>query len=250
MPFSTFRFAVLALAVSGAVACHRGRVAPELAPDTQFALAMRSFRAGRWADARTRFQRLNFDLAARDVLLPAVRYYSAECLFGRGELLTAARDLRRVADDYPADSLAPVALLRAGDAYEQLWRHVQLDATNGQTALATWQELAGRYPDTRAAQLAALRIHDLQDRFARKDFESGIFYFKRGGFDSAILYFRGLIAQYPGASVVPEAFVKLVESYRAIGYHEELNETCAHLRQYFGARADVRRVCGDRNPGR
>jgi len=239
-----------ALAVATLAACHHGRLGAPLTPTTEFAAAMRSFRQGRWSNARDRLQRLNYELGTRDSLLPSVRFYSAECLMGLGQLLTAAHDFRRMADDYPSDSLAPVALLRAGDAYDRLWRRIALDPSNGQTALATYQELAGRYPDTPPARLAALRIRDLQDRFARKDYESGLFYFKRGGYDSAILYFRSLIAQYPGASVVPEAFVKLVEAYRAIGYREELNETCAHLRQYYGGRADVRKVCGDRNPRR
>jgi len=247
--FRLHRPVAAALVAAALAACHHTPPA-EPTPTGEYQAAMRNFRAGRWSAARERLQRLNFDLGPRDSLLPTVRFYSAECLMGQGQLLTAAHDFRRMADDYPTDSLAPYALLRAGDAYDRLWSRVALDPSNGQTALATYQELAGRYPDTRASQIAALRIRDLQDRFARKDFESGLFYFKRGGYDSAILYFRSLIAQYPGASVVPDAFVKLVQAYRAIGYHEELNETCAHLRQYYGTRADVRKACGDRNPGR
>jgi len=106
---------------------------------------------------------------------------------------------------------------------------------------------ANRVP---AARLGEVRMHAIQDRFAEKDFDNAQFYFRRGAYDSAILYLRNLIATYPSAGVVPDAFVMLVRAYRQIGYREEREETCEHLRQYYGGRADVRQVCGTGSPGR
>lgn len=247
--FMPKRVLVLALLL-GAAACHRFNPRDFPEPDALFSAAMREFRNGNFAKALEGFDVLAFELATRDTLLPRVRFYSAECRYGMGEFLTASRDFRRVTDDFPADSLAPYALLRAGDAFARLWRDVELDPTHGQTAIATYQELVGRFPDTPAARLAGVRLHTLQEQFARKDFETGVFYFKRGGFDSAILYFRSIIAAYPSAAVVPDAFIKLVQSYNAIGYREEREETCAHLRQYYPNRTEVRQICGNGNPGR
>lgn len=221
-----------------------------MSPEEQYARAMRLFRAGDFAHAQEGFQRLQFDLPGRDTLLARARFFNAESYAGMNEFITAAREFRRVADDFPSDQLAPVALLRVGDQYGRLWRRPELDPSNGETALAAYQELIGRYPDTQAAQTAALRVQQLHELYARKDFENGMFYYKRGGFDSAILYFRALIAAYPDATVVPDAYIKLVESYTRIGYREEKDETCAHLRQYFGGRADVRHVCGNGSTGR
>ena len=231
-------------------ACHGAAGRPQTSPETQFAGAMHDFRTGRFSRAAVDFQRLQFDLPARDTLLAPAGFYLAESHAAQGDQITAAREFRRVADDYPSDPLAPFALLRVGDQYQRLWRRPELDPTHGETALATYQELIGRYPESPAAAIAAIRVRQVQDQYARKDFMNGLFYFRRGGFDSAILYFRALIAAYPGSAVVPEAYVKLVEAYRSIGYREEREETCAHLRQYFGGRADVRAVCGDGNTGR
>lgn len=249
--FMPTRLLLPAALLLAAASCHRfnpGEFRTD--PEGLYAVSLREFRGGRFAQALEGFNVLSFELAQRDTLLPKVRFYQAEARFGLNDFLTAARDFRRVADDFPADSLAPYALLRAGDAYARMWRDVELDPTHGQTAMATWQELAGRFPDTPAARLAGVRLRDIQDAFARKDYQTGLFYFRRGGFDSAILYFRGIIANYPSTSVVPEAFVSLVQAYQAIGYREERDETCAHLRQYYANRADVRRICGDGNPGR
>lgn len=219
-------------------------------PERLFEMSMRDFRRGRWGRAMDGFNVLAFDLSPRDTLLPKVRFYQSEARFGLGEYLTAARDFRRMADDFPADALAPVALLRSGDSYARLWRDIELDPSHGQTAIATYQELAGRYADTPSGRMAAVRISGLQDQLARKDYATGQFYLRRGGYDSAILYFRGIIATYPSSSVVGDAFVSLVRAYQAIGYNEERDETCAHLHQYYPARADVRLICGNRNTGR
>src|SRR5258706_2416024 len=216
----------------------------------QFSDAMRLFRHGEFADAQAGFQRLQFDLGVRDTLQARVRFYLAESYMGQEELITATREFRRVADDYPADALAPVALLRIGDAYAQQWRRPELDPSNGQTSIATYQELVGRYPDAPAARIAGQRIRELQEKFARKDFATGEFYLKRNAFDSAILYFRGLIVQYPSSSLVPDAYVRLAQAYRAISYREELRDVCDHLTQNFGGRRDVRQVCGNGSPGR
>lgn len=250
-PRRMMRLLALLLGAAALGACHRFNAQDfQGSSERLFTASLHEFRAGRYQRALDGFTRLSFDLAARDTLLPQVRYYVGECHYGLDDFVTAARDFRRVADDFPSDRLAPVALVRAGDAYARLWRGIPLDPTQGQTALATYQEAAGRWPDTPAGRLAGVRVRTLQDMFARKDFDTGLFYFRRGGYDSAILYFRSVIASYPSSSVVPEAFVKLVEAYTAIGYREERDETCAHLRQYFAARTDVREVCGDGNPGR
>jgi outer membrane protein assembly factor BamD len=242
---------VLLAALAALAAACGGRAAPgSLEPADKFAEAMRAFRRGEFRDAQERFNQLLFDVQGRDPMMPRVRFYLAESWFGIGDYLQATREFRRVADDFPQDSLAPYGLLRAADSYARLWRRFELDPTNGEAAVTGYQELLARYPDSPAATLGQVRMRAIQEQFAQKDFQNGMFYFRRGAYDSAILYFRNLIATYPAASVVPDAFVKLVQAYRQIGYREEREETCEHLRQYYGDRTDVRQVCGAGSPGR
>jgi outer membrane protein assembly factor BamD len=230
--------------------CSRSQPRTQTSPETLYRVAMREVRAGNFGRAQTRLQTLTFELTSRDTLLPAARFFLAETYFGLRDHVVAAREFRRVADDFPGDAYAPQALLRAGDAYAAMWRRPALDPSNGETALAAYRELMGRYPDAPAARIAAVRVQALLEQFAEKDFQTALFYYRRGAYESAILYLRGLIQAYPTTRLVPDAFVRLVQAYRAIGYREEEQETCAHLRQYFGTRADVRDLCGDRNPGR
>ena len=242
------RAAVGALVLTAA--CSRFNPAAFQDSGALYHASLREFRHGHFQRAQAGFQKLSFELTPRDSLFTFARFYLAETYFGARDYVTAAREFRRVSDDAPDSPLAPSALLRAGDSHAQLWRRPELDPTSGQTAIATWQELQGRYPDTQASEISFVRVRALNDAFARKEFETGLFYFRRGGYDSAILYFRSLISTYPSSALVPDAFVRLVRSYRTIGYREEEQETCQHLLQYYPTRADVRELCGNRNPGR
>jgi outer membrane protein assembly factor BamD len=217
-----------------ALACHHGpRPAATPDPITELARARAQFRRGDFGGALVSFRRLTYELSPAQPEMAEARYQVAECYFQTGDRVQAAHEFRQVADEFPTSEYAPLALLRAGDANLRLWRDPELDPSYGQSALATYQELAGRYPGTDAAARAQAHVQQLREWFSQKDYKNGMFYFRRRAFDSAIIYFKDVIANYPGTARVADALLRLVDSYRAIGYNDELKETCAHLRRFF-----------------
>ena len=235
---------VLACFVSG-VGCRGGPRAPEptVAPENQLARAMTLFRRGDFRRAQVVLQRVTFELGPGQPELAQARYYLAECYFQTGDRVLAASEFRKVADEFATSEYAPLALLRAGDANLRLWRRPELDPTYGETALATYQELAGRYPDTDAAARARIHVARLENQFAEKTYKNGMFYLKRKAYDSAIIYFKDVIANFPNTRRAPDALLRLVDSYRAIRYTEELQETCAHLRRFYPRAAGLDKGC-------
>ncbi len=235
------------LLVAG-VACHPGRrlaKQPPPAPDPAVGLdhAMQQFRRGDFRHAQLGLQRLTYEFGPSQPQLAQTRYYLAECSFQMGEYVQAASDFRKVADDFATSEYAPTALLRAGDANLKLWHRPELDPSYGETALAIYQELAARYPESEAAGRARPHVQRLENQFAEKAYKTGLFYFRRKAFDSAIIYFKDVIANYPNAARAPDALLRLVDSYQAIGYKEEKQETCAHLRRYYPNAAQLDRSC-------
>jgi len=186
---------------------------------------------------------LSRTFAPGDSRAPEAHFLLAECRLAQGDHLQATREFRKVSDDTPNNSLAPEALLRAGDAYAELWRRPELDPTYGQTALATYQELQNRYPGTDAADRAKAKTAALQEKFAYKTYRAGLFYFRIKAYDSAILYLKSVAATYPRAAVTPAALIKLVEAYRILGYQEDLKETCGYLRQFHPDAEGVSGAC-------
>lgn len=217
------------------------RAAP--APEGELARAMTMFRNGNFRGAQTLLQRLTFEFSRNQPELAVARFYLAECQFQTGDRVLAASEFRKVADEFPTSEYAPVALLRAGDSNLRLWRRAELDPTYGEVALATYQELAARYPDSDAAARARPHVQRLQNQFAEKTYKNGMFYFRRRAWDSAIIYFKEVIANFPQAQRAPDALLRLVDTYRAIGYTPELQETCVHLRRFYPQAPGLERTC-------
>lgn len=224
-------------------ACGGGKPRTGVTPAAEFQEARAAFHHGKFDQALTDYRRLVFELSPGDTSLPEVKYYIAECQYQMGMLVEAAHAFRDVADQSPESPYAPLALLRAGDANLKSWNDPELDPTPGQTALAIYQELAGRYPGTEAAARAQIRIRQLNDRFAAKSYQNGMFYFRRHAWDSGIIYFKDVIASYPDSRMVPDALLRLADTYAVIGYADELKEVCATLRRFHPAEAPQARSC-------
>ena len=198
---------------------------------------------GKWGDAEKLLDRVNLEFSPGDPRVARAHYYLGEALFAQKRQLEAAREFRRASDETPNDPIAPEALLRLGDVYADLWRRPELDPTYGQTGLSTYQELLNRYPGSSAAKRGQLRITELNERFATKEFKAGMFYFRLKAYDSAILYLKDVVATYPKATVVPEALIKLVQAYKALGYREDVQETCGYIRRFHPRAPQVGEVC-------
>ena len=203
-----------------------------------------------WDSAVEGFERLTLDLPARDTLLPRSYFYLGKAHGGRGENLLAAQSYSRLTESFPDDSLADDALEEAGRAYARMWRKPMLDATYGQTAISTYQTLLALYPNSTLRPDAERSIARLQEMLADKEYENGMFYFRRKAFDSAIIYFKSVVSTYPTTAKVRDAELRMVEAYRhpSMRYTAEANETCDALREHFASDREVRRVCGEAPP--
>lgn len=206
-------------------------------------------RHGKWGDAEKLLGRVLLEMSPGDARIPQAHYWLGEAYYARGRHLEAAREFRKASDDTPNHPIAPEALLRVGDVYADLWRRPELDPTYGQTALATYQELLNRYPGSNAAKRAQLRITELNERFAYKTYRAAMFYYRLKAYDSAILYLKDLIANYPKAAVAPDALVKLVQAYRTLGYREDVQETCDYLRRFHPKAPGTAEVCPTSSSG-
>ena len=68
-------------------------------------------------------------------------------------------------------------------------------------------------------------------------------------FDSAILYLKDLIANYPKSAVAPDALVKLVQAYKTLGYREDVQETCDYIRRFHPKAPGAQEVCPTASTG-
>ena len=67
----------------------------------------------------------------------------------------------------------------------------------------------------------------------RKEYRTGNYYFRLKAYDSAILYFRSVVANWPQATSAPEALLRLVQAYDRIGYEEDMRDMCTQLQRFY-----------------
>jgi outer membrane protein assembly factor BamD len=227
-----------------AAACHpEFQVTNYQTNEALYRAATREYQAERWDNAVTAFEKLTTDLSARDTLLPRAHWYLAKAHEGRGEWVLAATSFSRLAESFPDDSLADDATLQAARDYRRMWRKPSLDATYGESARATYTSLLGLYPTSPLVPTAQKELRELEEMFAEKNYLTGMYYFRRGGFDSGIIYFKDVIAKWPSSATARLAQLRLVDSYKAIRYKEDAQDACALLRTRFPGDADVARSC-------
>jgi outer membrane protein assembly factor BamD len=184
-----------------------------------------------------------FEIPPRDPQVADIRLALAECEFESGAFLEASRQFRRIADDFPDHPQAAEALLRSGDALSRLWRRPELDPTYGQSAMATYVEVLGRFPTGAVADSARQRIAELNEDFAEKDFKNAEYYYRIRAFDSAIIYYRHVVENYPQSSFSPRAMLRLVEVFGRLGYEDERRDSCTYLHRFHPDVEGVAAAC-------
>jgi outer membrane protein assembly factor BamD len=96
-------------------------------------------------------------------------------------------------------------------------------------ALKAFEELIRRFPDTRYARDARLKLDLTRDHLAGKEMEIGRYYENKGQYLAAINRFRRVVDDYQTTTHVPEALHRLTESYLALGVVDEARTTAAVL---------------------
>ncbi len=161
--------------------------------------------------------------ARRAQLMSAFSYY-----MGR-EYTESTNSAQRFLTIHPGNRDAPYAYyLIALNYYEQI-TDVTRDQKITQQALDSMGELMRRYPNTRYAADARLKVDLINDHLAGKEMEIGRFYQRRGLWLAAVVRFRVVVDKYDSTSHTPEALERLTESYLALGIRQEAQRAAAVL---------------------
>lgn len=122
--------------------------------------------------------------------------------------------------------------LKAISYYERI-SDVGRDQEQTELALESLTELKRRFPESRYARDATLKIDLARDHLAGKHMEIGRFYQKQSEYLAAINRFRSVIQNFQTTTHVPEALHRLVECYLALGVIDEAQSTAAVLGHNF-----------------
>ena len=148
-------------------------------------------------------------------IMSAFNYYLAE------KYNDAISSAQRFLTIHPGSEEAPYAQYLVAMSYYQQIADVTLDQTTTSSTSAALNELIRRYPDSRYAADARLKLDLINDHLAGKEMEVGRFYERSGQWLAATYRFRNVVDQYQTTSHAPEALERLVECYLALGIPRE-----------------------------
>ncbi len=161
--------------------------------------------------------------ARRAQLMSAFSYYMGQ------QYPDTISSARRFLTIHPGNKDAPYANYLIAMSYYQQIADVNRDQKITQQAADAFGELMRRYPNTRYAADARLKMDLINDHLAGKEMEVGRFYQRQGKWLASAVRFRTVIDKYQTTSHTPEALERLVESYLALGMKEEAFKSAAVL---------------------
>lgn len=136
---------------------------------------------------------------------------------------------QRFLEFYPGDEDAAYAqYLMALSYYDQI-DEVGRDQGLTFQALQALRVVIETYPDSEYARSSILKFDLAFDHLAGKEMEIGRYYLKRKNYAAAINRFRTVVQDFQTTSHTPEALLRLVEGYLALGLTDEAQTAGAIL---------------------
>ena len=169
--------------------------------------------------------------ARRAQLMSAFSYYMA------AEYDDAVKSSQRFLTIHPGNEDAPYASYLTAMSFYQQIADVDRDQKITQQASDSFNELIRRYPQSRYANDARIKLDLINDHLAGKDMEVGRYYQRAGKWLAALSRFRNVVDNYQTTSHTPEALERLVETYYNLGVPAEAQKAAAVLgRNYPGTK--------------
>src|SRR5437588_4099062 len=103
------------------------------------------------------------------------------------------------------------------------------DQKTTELALKALDDVVRRFPDSKYARDAKLKLDFTRDHLAGKEMEIGRYYLKQGEYLAAMNRFKRVIDNYQTTTHVPEALERLVECDLALGLAKEAKDNAAVL---------------------
>lgn len=229
-PLALGLVAALALPVAGCAGNRNRADLPYVARDvgTLYSAAKQRLDQGRYKEAAALFDEVERQhpysvWARRAQLMGAFSYYLNR------DYTQAIQGAQRFLSVHPGNRDAPYAYYLVAMSYYEQINDVTRDQKITSQAQDALGELTRRYPNTRYAADARLKIDLVRDHLAGKEMEIGRFYERRRQWLSATLRFRRVVDQYQTTTHAPEALMRLTETYLALGVRPEAEKAAAVL---------------------
>lgn len=234
--------ALLLAVVAGGPGCNSARRF-DPTPEGEFEQAYYHYDKGDYTKSIEMFKQLIYKYPGSE-LVEQARYYLADSYFLNEDFILASTEFELLNREFPQGQFADIALFKAGLSYAAMSRRAERDQSETRKALDTFQTLLTKYPNTEYADTVMAHIDNLNSKMALKEFMIAEFYYEREIYDSAIIYLKSVISNYPESDVMPKALYCLYHASRRMGYPDDADDALAWLCSDYPDTEQARELCG------
>ena len=159
--------------------------------------------------------------------MSAYTYYQA------GKYEESVATSRRYIQLHPGSPDAAYAQYLIGSSYFDQIRDVTRDQERTERAMAAFEEVVRKYPQSEYAVSAKRKIEVGRDQLAAREMMVGRYYMERRDYSGAINRFKVVVTRYQTTRHVEEALTRLTEAYMALGIVQEAQTAAAVLGHNF-----------------
>ncbi len=197
----------LALILGG---CSSKETTSTLSAEERFQHAKALFDNGDYLEAANEFTIITLQYQGSAVAGDA-QFYLAECRFKRGEYLLASYEYQTLRRNMAASPRVPEAMYKLGLSYYNLSPKSRLDQQYTKKAIEELQAFVEYYPTSEFVPDASVKIQELTNRLAKKEYETARLYATMEYTKASIFYYDNVIEKYHDTEYAPLSYLEKTE---------------------------------------
>ncbi len=224
---------IIVLIVQIFTGCGSSRVnLPSMPPEEQLLTAMKTFQKKDYYQAKNQFTIVVLNNRGHRIIEEA-QFYLGECHYHLKEYILAIAEYEKLIRTLPRSEFVDDARYKIGMCYYKLAPNYALDQEYTIKAISEFQQFLIEYPESELLEVVEERMHECQEKLARKAYKAGELYRKMGYYKSAIISYELMLNEYPESKYVDDAMFFKGECHRLMSEDDEAEKLYQNLVRIF-----------------
>jgi outer membrane protein assembly factor BamD len=188
--------------------------------EKRFELGMKKFNDGDYAEAYDDFRVVTLQYQG-SAFADEAQYQMGECRYKQGQYILAAYEYEVLIRTMPTSKFASKARYQRAMCYYQLSPPSHLDQQYTKQAIDEFQSFIEYNPTDTLVSGAEAKIAEMNNKLAKKEFESGMIYMRMEYYRAAAVYFETVLEKYYDTPYAEQAQLK---KYPKSSYEKEAED--------------------------
>jgi outer membrane protein assembly factor BamD len=188
--------------------------------DEKVRKAITSFQKKRYNQVKTIMDEVKINCRGLSVMDTGM-YYLGKAYLLLKQPNEARLEFEMFVQEYPNSVFAEEVQFLLGCCNFREANSYERDQTKTNEAIRKFTEFIELHPESKFADSAKWYLNECQERLAKKEFESAQFYEVIKQYESAIVYYRYIIEQFPQTSFIPECWLSLAKNLAKVSRPSE-----------------------------